>query len=335
MHVYTKDQVMQGLALTRRQWATAEEKMFTLRDGVFTNLDFTGEDLRGLNCPHSNWLESSLCRANCSGMDAHASHMSHIDLQRATLVDTNFHQTELDHVSMVQANCSGMHAPQVQWYAVNASHANFSMAVMDHCLFLGAGEDEEGALSLNGARFTGTFLIGTSFSDIDATNASFRSANLQMTVFNQACLIGADCSYANCYGADLRGASLEGATFAYANLENTLFASVDQLKRANLYTIHEAFLLFLSTQPRDRVEHYYQQLCAGEDPHLIAFFHPSPVVEYQSLSILTTSMSDTQRAEIIVHRFVNNQRDRKSHPVSLLLKEWLDEWFLLKEGSTY
>jgi uncharacterized protein YjbI with pentapeptide repeats len=192
---------------------------------LLENVELPGRDLRGLAIDRLRLKDSSLQRAELSGMTVSLSLRS-VDLTGTRLEGTNAERSVLWRCRFDEVEAARARLSHVRLEECSARTARFDGASLSQASL--AGIEAEGA-SFVGARAEGSdFARGrlpdACFRDADLQGASFESADLR-----RADLRGADLRRAWLANADLRGARLDGARLEDAELQGALWADPPSL----------------------------------------------------------------------------------------------------------
>ena len=315
-NTYTKEEL---LRLLQKNRAEGPEPLH-LEQPVFSQQDFSRENLQGLDAPHSNWFGCKCTETHIGGDRLPQSEMVGLDLTRAILKGANLDHAKFHDCSLREANCQHISAKQAEFLQVDAHNADFTGANLSMCQFLGES-------SFRGATFTGANLDHAKMQQVDLYWTNLRFSSLEYANLGGAQLDGTDLSYANLAFTDLRDASLQGADLTWAHLDCTLFSSVEQLEQTDLHTIQNAFHAVLRRQSFEQVEDYLHYLQEGYPKPIKLFFNLYPDSD-DAVQVRTLDQQSQQ--DIIVQRFDNQQLKlaRGSHPVSLLFIKWVVAWLV-------
>ena len=173
----------------RHDWRRTE---FTTQLSQFPQLDFSHQDLRGLQRNASDWYRANLQYCILSGIRLEGAGLIEADLNQATIDYAKLHGATLDGAKMEKVNLEG------------CSLQNASL--IGSQLRLARLYDSD----LRGADFTGSFLFGCDFTGAKATEVSFAGADLSEAVLTETDL----------QSSSFRGAKLTGTTFDRANLQD-------------------------------------------------------------------------------------------------------------------
>jgi uncharacterized protein YjbI with pentapeptide repeats len=180
-------------------------------------LDDAGRLLRliGYSCCVGNFgfvqtVGRFLSDANLSGVDLNDVDLSAVDLGDAYLCDVNLSGADLSDANLSGANLSGAYLCDVCFMRADLSGADLSGA------------------QLGGS---GTYLLGTDFTnanltDADLTNAKLTNANLSGADLCDANLTGAYLTGADLMGADLTGADLTDAILSDHTFRDAIFGDI-------------------------------------------------------------------------------------------------------------
>ena len=169
---------------------------------------------QGFDLSYANLQNSNLNGANLEGADLRG-----VNLQGAELIETN-----LKGANLAGANLEGAKLWRVNLQGANLQNSNLQNSGL-------------GRAHLQGANFEGANLKGAKLYWSNLQGASFLRSNLQGANLSRTKLQGSDFYRANLQGALLRyadlrnGTNLREAELTGANLEQSKFWSINQVKR--------------------------------------------------------------------------------------------------------
>ncbi len=193
--------------------AASESLRAQLKSGLargerFTQRDFTGADLSGMQLAGADFSGAFLEGVNFSGADLRGVNFSGAVLAKACL----------DRAVVSEANCTGANFGSASLRGVNATSSNFSKAVL-------AGADLSAATfektDFTACDLMGAKLAGANFSGVVAPEARFIEVDLQATAAPQP---DAEFPVVNMRGMQFRGASLRKAQFLMCELDDADFS---------------------------------------------------------------------------------------------------------------
>lgn len=210
---------------------------------------------------------------------------------------------------------------------------------------------------LSTADLSGAKLAGTDLSFADLSMTDLTHADLQGVSFTGANLSGSDLRWANLTGADLQWSDLRNTQLEGAILDNikVTFAAIDA-EHATSPAFHDAIAGgLLSEHQVELVQSSFDLLLSLGDPAIVRFYEKlftaepdlremfSPEIDrqarkfLQSLKLIVTSLSSTERAAPVLQRLGDRHRGYGVKPdhydvVGEVLIDTLDE--LLGDAGT-
>jgi uncharacterized protein YjbI with pentapeptide repeats len=213
-------------ALRRRELFLAKQQS----GESFSEQDFAGADLRGVNCSGCDLRNIYLEDADLSNADFTGADLSGAVLARANLTDTIFDNAKIVNSNIGDADCKRTRFKSADctetifgktkflnadFSNCNLTKANFIEAVFNNIKFSNA--------KLSEAMFIERDLAGTDFSGADCTKAIFIKPKME----------GSDFSNAVVENAIFIEASARGARFTGAKCANALFLSKSDLGKTD------------------------------------------------------------------------------------------------------
>lgn len=200
--------------------------------------DYTNLCLNDAHASLAYWHGTVNDRLDLSGLQAKQINLTKAILAHCRIVGAHLEESLLFRAKILSCDLTGSYltnakADEVNFSGSNLSHCNIQTLTCLSCFFLEVD-------------FTSSFLKGS-----DMRMCRFVGANLSYTdlseclldgtVFEEARLRHTNFRCANLHGANFTGAILDRCVFDEANIFEAIFESKEQLLKANLDFIREAF----------------------------------------------------------------------------------------------
>jgi uncharacterized protein YjbI with pentapeptide repeats len=244
----------EGRSFAKRDFSGADLSGLDLRgidfrEAILHGVDFSGSnieeaDLAGAILAHADLSGASLCRANLreanvgsadlsradlSGADLTRAVLGKSQLERAVLIEAVLNESDLLEAQLEGVDFSRCRMKKVIFMNADLKGARFVGAKLGRCKFLKS--NVEGA-DFTGVKGKGVIFIevqgdGAVFKDAELPNlkavskSSFREANFQGAVLEQASFMEADLE-----NADFSGAHLHRGNLMKSNLKNAILSRV-------------------------------------------------------------------------------------------------------------
>ncbi|MEM9808465.1 MAG: pentapeptide repeat-containing protein, partial [Cyanobacteria bacterium P01_D01_bin.56] len=183
-------------------------------DGIPNSYDDIISELSGVELENA-----SLEETNLQGAQLDSANLRQADLTHANLAYGNFEQAQLSNARLMHVN-----AAKSRWQGSNLVGADLTQAIFDEADVrqarlsrIDASHSHWLQADLAQSYWVGANLMGADFTHADLTSANFQGANLDGVSFNQANL-----RQANLRDTDLRHVNLLGATLTDADLAGAI-----------------------------------------------------------------------------------------------------------------
>ncbi len=163
-----------------------------VNDVYFTNANLHGASLYQVVCDW-RWscslyfTDADLSEADLRGADLSGANLLGADFRGATLEGANLGNSVIDENTLFSKNISGVNFEYVDFSNRNFSGYNLNGSSFSHA-------------KLEGANFSGTYLVGVNFDSVDLSNRNFSGYDLSGASFNEANLSGVNLSETSLVG---------------------------------------------------------------------------------------------------------------------------------------
>ncbi len=164
-------------------WSTIDAannvKVSYARILALQDLNEDGVSLRGLDAPGAELVDINLSHANLSKANLIESDLTNANLSHANLDNANLFQAKLSGANLSHAKLGFANLTKVNFSSANLSHANLICADLSSANLSGANLNDA---SLSGANLEGAYLTGANLKNAKVTDYELSSAFLEGTI---------------------------------------------------------------------------------------------------------------------------------------------------------
>lgn len=244
MFAHYDEELTKRLGLSADHDSQVTKKQFPKRN--FMGHDFREIDFSEFNLQKTLLVHADLCKAILRKADLRGAYLTSAKLGKADLRGADLTGVTLEKADLTAANLWGANLRGVKGLAVSELQkaTNWRLAFYDDDMLkrLELPPDHNDrvqrlrlggyAYNLSGADFTGAFLVGAEFENVNLTKANLTGAELRGVNLKNARLHGANLTHAflgssEAHRSDLEGAVLREAKFSKAKLRNVSLKGAD------------------------------------------------------------------------------------------------------------